>query len=71
MPVYEYFCQKCDNEFDVKASMSEKEKGLKVKCPSCGSAKTVQVMTTFFSSSKKGSGSGGRCGPDAHSGCCG
>lgn len=72
MPIYEYFCQSCNNKFDVKATMSEKEKGLKVKCSACGSNKTVQILGDFFSFSKsKGQNSGGCCGPNPPSGCCG
>ena len=71
MPIYEYFCQACEKEFDIKASMSEKENGLKTKCPACGSKRTVQVLGGFFTPSKKGSSSGGCCGPKSTPGCCG
>jgi len=72
MPIYEYFCQDCENVFDVKASMAEKEKGLKAKCPACGSKQTIQMLGGFFSFSKsKGQNSGGCCGPNSGSGCCG
>jgi putative FmdB family regulatory protein len=71
MPMYEYYCQDCDNKFEIKASISEKEKGLKVKCPGCGSNKTVQVLGNFFTFSKGGSGFGGGCGPNPTPGCCG
>ena len=72
MPTYEYFCQDCENKFEVKASLSEKEKGLKVKCPACESTRTMQILGNFFSFSKgKNSGGGGCCGPNTSSGCCG
>lgn len=72
MPVYEYFCQKCENKFDVKASISEKEKGLKVTCPNCRSGKTIQALGNFFTLSKDSSPkSGGGCGPNPTPGCCG
>ena len=72
MPVYEYFCQKCENKFDVKASISEKEKGLKISCPNCGSAKTIQILGNFFTFSKGSSSKfGGGCGPNPTPGCCG
>jgi len=72
MPTYEYLCQDCEKKFDMKATIQEKENGLKVNCPNCGSTKTVQILSNFFTFSK-GSGSdfGGGCGPDRTPGCCG
>lgn len=71
MPIYEYICEECAKKFDVKASMSEKEKGLKVKCPTCGSKHTVQILGGFSMFSKGGASSGGGCcGPNSGSGCC-
>jgi len=72
MPIYEYFCQGCEDKFEIKASLSEKEKGLKVKCPTCGSNKTIQALGSFFTFSKGSGGSGGGCcGPNPTPGCCG
>jgi putative FmdB family regulatory protein len=45
MPTYEYVCLDCGNKFDIFATLSEKEKGLKVKCPNCGSKKASQVFS--------------------------
>jgi len=71
MPTYEYFCHNCENKFDIKATISEKEKGLKAKCPSCGSNKTIQILGNFFTFSKGSStGFGGSCGPNPTPGCC-
>jgi len=73
MPTYEYFCQACERKFDVNATVQEKEKGLRVDCPNCGSAKTVQILGKFYTFSRsKGSSSdfGGRCGPNPTPGCC-
>jgi len=72
MPTYEYLCQDCEKKFDVKATIKEKEKGLKVSCPECGSKKTVQLIGNFFTFSKSsGSDFGGGCGPNRTPGCCG
>lgn len=71
MPTYEYFCQDCENKFEIKTSLSEKEKSLKVKCPGCGSNKTCQILGNFFTFSKGDRGlGGGCCGPNSSSGCC-
>ena len=72
MPTYEYVCIECQERMEVRASISEKEKGLKLTCPSCGSKKMVQVFSSF---AVKGSSRGGNpppfCGPTAGPGCCG
>jgi len=44
MPTYEYSCLNCGNKFDIFATLSEKEKGLKTECPKCKSKKTSQVF---------------------------
>lgn len=45
MPIYEYKCDKCKNEFEVLfRSMSEEKK---VACPACKSKKTRKLMSTF------------------------
>lgn len=36
MPNYDYCCDSCGTEFEVSASISEKEKGIKPLCPKCG-----------------------------------
>jgi len=70
MPMYEYYCQDCNKKFEIKASISEKERGLKVSCPNCGGNKTFQIFGNFFTFSK-GSPSFGGCGPNPTPGCCG
>jgi len=72
MPTYEYLCQDCEKKFDIEATIREKEKGLKVSCPECGSNKTVQLIGNFFTFSKRsGADFGGGCGPNPSPGCCG
>ena len=36
MPLYEYQCQACEEVFEVRASIREKEAGLVLVCPKCG-----------------------------------
>lgn len=72
MPIYEFYCQDCENKFEIKASIEEKEKGLKVKCPGCGSSKTIQLLGNFITFTKSGgTGFSGGCGPTPTPGCCG
>ncbi len=72
MPVYEYVCIECKERTEVRATFAEKEKGLKVVCPKCGSKKMAQVFGTFMTirSSNGGSNLSG-CGPLSGPGCCG
>jgi len=48
MPIYEYVCEKCKKITDVRATFAGKDKGLKVKCASCGSEKTHQCLSAFY-----------------------
>lgn len=72
MPTYEYVCTDCGEITEVKASISEKEKGLKVICSKCGSSKMARVFGSFnIFGSAKGGGMPPSCGPNAGPGCCG
>ncbi len=44
MPVYEYVCLDCKEKTEVRATMDEKEKGLKVTCSACGSSNMAQYF---------------------------
>jgi putative FmdB family regulatory protein len=74
MPTYDYRCEKCLTTFDVQAGIPEYERGLKVKCPACGSKRvrrTISTVSIFGSSRDNPRSSSGCCG-DARgsSGCC-
>ena len=72
MPVYEYVCIGCGEKAEVWATIAEKEKGLKVTCPKCGSSKMAQVFGSFAVVGSSGGRSGPPiCGPSAEPGCCG
>ena len=68
MPTYEYACLECSHTYDVRASMSEKERGLKPVCPKCRSAKAERVIGPVMSVTKRDRGgpSSPCCGPN----CC-
>ncbi len=46
MPIYEYVCKKCGEEFEYTISMSERETK-KVRCPSCKSTRVHQTLSTL------------------------
>ena len=71
MPIYEYFCRDCEKKFEIKATLSEKEKGLEAMCLSCGSDKTIQVFGNFFTYSKgRETKYSSGCGLNPTPGCC-
>jgi putative FmdB family regulatory protein len=70
MPTYGYLCRSCNEGFEIKMSIREKETR-KVNCPSCGSRDVVQQIFGFFVTGAKGSGEGPTgCCPPGRSGCC-
>jgi len=70
MPTYEYHCKDCGYYFDVKATVKEKEEGLKINCEKCGSDNLQQVFGGFAIlggqtvnvKSRETQNSGGCCG---------
>ncbi|MGQ9616292.1 MAG: FmdB family zinc ribbon protein [Spirochaetota bacterium] len=72
MPTYQYVCTECGEMIEVNATISQKEKGLDVICPKCGSKKVVRLFGGFFVVSSSGGASNmPGCGPQAGPGCCG
>lgn len=56
MPVYEYRCSDCSNEFDEFFHSSRIEQETKVKCNKCGSENTTKLLSLGGNFSLKGSG---------------
>lgn len=68
MPIYEYQCQKCRNNFEHLAkSMSHSDDA--VACPACGSRKTSRKFSVFAVSG--GGGAASASATHQHSGTCG
>lgn len=69
---YEYKCDVCGALLEIRASITEKERGLQVECPACGSNRVTQVFTSVNVLTR--SGRGGTlppgCGPGSGAGCC-
>lgn len=69
MPIYEFACSACANEFEELVSMSGASA---VKCPSCGSKRTEKQLSSFQrvrvgkadlpAAVTAGGGGGGCCG---------
>ncbi len=45
MPLYEYECEKCGEQFEEL--VSRRNGGAEVTCPACGSHKTRRLQSTF------------------------
>lgn len=70
--IYEYRCDQCQQVFTVRATIAEKEAGLRPSCPHCGGDNSSQVFSAVFVKSG-GAGVGAppaACGPGAMPGCC-
>jgi len=72
MPLYDYRCTVCDEVFEIRASIKEKEAGLRPECPKCYSPQTQQLLTAglVIRGGDSRSLAFPACGPDAGPGCC-
>jgi len=77
MPIYDFHCDKCENDSEILVRSSD-WKG--TKCPHCGSARLAKRLSVFASTTGSGSseaccgGDGGACdgsGGGACGCCCG
>lgn len=64
MPIYEYTCMNCSQEFDALRSM--KDADAPILCKHCQSERTIRKISVFFASSAGrvvagGSASGAGC----------
>lgn len=69
MPIYEYKCNKCTNQFEMLTiGMSEKVVAV---CPKCKSRKTSRMMSAFSRGkyASLSSGGSGSAGAGSSSGC--
>lgn len=45
MPKYDYFCEKCQKNFEVYLTYEEKDKGKIPECPVCKSKQVSQIFS--------------------------
>jgi putative FmdB family regulatory protein len=70
MPIYEYACQSCQNEFELLVGPSSG----KPSCPDCGSRKVQKKFSTFSAHQPAGSTPAcaeGACPGGGHPSACG
>ena len=65
---YEYDCDTCGKRFEIKATVAEKRRGLRLECPACGGTQAIQVYSSMSVITR--SPGGGFCGPGSGAGCC-
>ncbi len=72
MPIYEYRCEQCGCNFEIRASIKEKEVGLKAECPTCHGQRVQQVIGAglLMRVNESNDHPASCCGPDAKPGCC-
>ncbi len=61
MPIYEFKCKDCDNEFEMICSANDDTGD--IACPRCGERKVEKIISLFSSSC----GSSGSCSAPASS----
>ena len=75
MPLYEYFCNHCLKNFEIKLSFAEKDTDTNPFCPYCQSQDTQQKISAGFFLWGVGATGGYSptlgCEPGAGSSCCG
>ena len=61
MPLYEYRCQACGDEFEILRGLNDKDED--VKCPKCGEKKTEKLLSACCAvKGESSSASAGACG---------
>lgn len=72
MPLYEYQCRKCEQNFELLVRMDQAPG----QCPHCGSTRLERQLSTFAPQSAEGAGNrmarpaGGCGGPACQMGLC-
>lgn len=70
--IYAYRCEHCGKQFDVQATLAEKERGLHPRCPDCNSREVLQDFSGVGILTRSGGGGAAPpfCGPGSGAGCC-
>jgi putative FmdB family regulatory protein len=68
MPLYEFSCAKCGEQFEELVMSSKPEAIAKVVCPECGSPKVKKKVSTFASGVSGGASTGASAASCAPSG---
>ena len=69
MPIYEYRCTKCGQEFEVRQALGEG--GSSLECPKCHAPNPKKLLSLFFSPGANATESSETSCPTCSSGVCG
>jgi len=69
MPIYEYCCQECGEDFEKMTTMSARDE--KAACPKCGSKKTLRKLSSVAVGNGGSPVAAASGGGHTHSGMCG
>lgn len=61
MPIFEFVCRDCDQQFEELMSFVQMEAG-EAHCPECGSKKVDRSLSAFATGNSSGGGSTPPCG---------
>jgi putative FmdB family regulatory protein len=54
MPLYEFYCRNCRNQYEAAQSIAEHTKALRPACPTCGSPDQVEArLSAFFAQTSR------------------
>ncbi|MEW6109991.1 MAG: zinc ribbon domain-containing protein [Nitrospirota bacterium] len=53
MPIYEYICKNCKDEFIISLTLKELSMNPQIKCPRCDSKEVQKKIGTFFAKTDK------------------
>jgi len=67
MPIYEYHCNKCEDDFELLVGIGAGDKSL--RCPKCGGDDLKKLFSTFAARSKGAGGAVTSSGPSSCGGC--
>lgn len=72
MPLYDFYCEDCHLEFAIRATIKQKEAGLRPECPQCRGQSVRQVITAglLLRGQSHSTDASTCCGPNAKPGCC-
>ena len=68
MPYLDYYCEKCETQFEIQCGLNDDRTN--VKCPDCKDKKVQRVFDTIYLPSKKGKGGGGGGGGKSSCSSC-
>jgi len=71
MPLYEFYCPRCEKTFERLVTLRAVEDSYSPVCPNCGEINVARIFSRFSAGTSSSSSSGPYCPPSGGSSCCG